>query len=210
MQFKVFKDSKDLIEFANKFVIFERLSSLKRDVKYCLKNDCTFPALLYCFSTIDLLGALYTGYALGSSHTKENFKNYAVHFLKDSSTKYNSEQVDLLQGIFRHKIVHLAQPKIVIKNKGRYIAWRYEYPAIKNHLRIESCACKQTKNLLTPKTMYYDHIFVISITKLSSDIIESVTRPSDGYMAKLKKNYKNLQSRFDDAIYQIYDTEMQD
>lgn len=50
--------------------------------------------------------------------------------------------------------------------------------------------------------MYYDHIFVISITKLVHIyIIKSVTRRSDGYMAKLEKKYKNLQSEFDDAIY---------
>lgn len=101
----------------------------------------------------------------------------------------------------------MAQPKIVIKNIDRYIVWRHEYPDIKNHLRVEACVRKQTKNLLTPKPMYYDHVFVISITKLVPHIyiyiytIESVTRRSDGYMAKLEKKYKNLQSEFDDAIY---------
>jgi hypothetical protein len=61
MIFKIFKDSRALIDFANKFIIDERLSSLRKDVKECLDKDCAFPALLYCFATIDLLGSLCSG-----------------------------------------------------------------------------------------------------------------------------------------------------
>lgn len=55
MNFKVFSDSKQLLEFAAKFIIDERISSLKKDVSSCLEKDCAFPALLYCFSTVGLL-----------------------------------------------------------------------------------------------------------------------------------------------------------
>jgi hypothetical protein len=174
-------------------------------VNNCLDKDCAFPALLYCFSTIDLLGALCTGYAEEGSHTKDNFKTYAVHFMKNTNERYTNEQVDLLLAIFRHKMVHLAQPKLVINDeKGRHIAWRYEYPDVANHLRIEKGQYQKIQNILAPFPIYYDYVLVISITKLLFDVIDSVTRRSDGYMAKLKYNHKNLQANFDNAIDQIY------
>ena len=85
MKFRVFKDSKDLIDFANKFILDERLASLKKDVHYCLDNDCAFPALLYCFSTIDLLEHVFRPRRNGS-HTEANFKNYAIHFMKNTGS----------------------------------------------------------------------------------------------------------------------------
>jgi hypothetical protein len=205
MKFKMFNDSKKLIEFANKFIVDERLSSLKKDVKECLDKDCAFPALLYCFSTVDLLGALYTGFAQNGSGTKNNFKAYALRFMNNTNVRYNNEQVTLIQEIFRHKIVHLAQPKLVVYSKNRYIHWRYEYPEINNHLKIERHRRRQIKTILTPKALFYDHTFTISITKFLHDIQDSVTRHTDGYMARLKDNYKNLQGNFDTAIKQIYD-----
>lgn len=58
--------------------------------------------------------------------------------------------------------------------------------------------------------MYYDHIFVISITKLVHIyIIKSVTRRSDGYMAKLEKNYKTC-NQILTMQYTNYDPEMHD
>ncbi len=207
-KFKVFKDSKELMYFAHKFIVDERLSSLKKDVNACLEKDCAFPALLYCFSVIDLLGALYKGRASAAAHTRDNFKEYAVRFMKNTHTNYTSEQIDLLQNIFRHKIAHLAQPKLVIKSNSKYVAWRYEYPGTANHLKIEPYQYTQIKTLLTPKPIYYDHLFTISITKLMYDTIDSVVRQPDGYLIKLQNNYKNLQSKFNDAVHQIYDSEV--
>jgi hypothetical protein len=205
MKFKIFNDSKELIEFANKFIVDERLSSLEKDVKECLDKDCAFPALLYCFSTVDLLGALYTGFAENGSDTTNNFKAYALRFMINTNVRYNNEQVTLIQEIFRHKIVHLAQPKLVVYSKKRYIHWRYEYPEINNHLKIERHRRQQIKTILTPKALFYDHSFAISITKILHDIEDSVIRQTDGYMARLQNNYKNLQAKFDSAIQQIYD-----
>jgi hypothetical protein len=160
-----------------------------------------------CFSTIDLLGAVCTGHASDTSNTKGNFKESAIHFMKNMDTEYSSEQIELLQGIFRHKLVHLVQPKVVLEDKGRYIAWKYEYPDKSNYLKIEPRQRSEIKNKLTPRTLYYDHHFTISITKLTYDIIDSVIRQPDGYLTKLKSNHKNLQSKFDNAIHQAYDPE---
>lgn len=124
MTLKVFDSSLTLVNYAYKFIIEERLPSLQKDVKACLKEDCAFPALLYCFSTIDLLGALYKGYATENSHTQGNFKEYVCRFMKNSGTsvsqnRYTTEHAELLLEIFRHKIVHLAQPKPVINRKKK-------------------------------------------------------------------------------------------
>jgi hypothetical protein len=80
------------MDFAHKFITEERLPSQRKDVNACIEKDCTFPALLYCFSMIDLLEALYTGYASAASHTSDNFKEYAVHFMKNSRANFTSEQ----------------------------------------------------------------------------------------------------------------------
>jgi hypothetical protein len=95
----VFTDDKDLMNFAKQF-IDERLSSLDNYVKRCLPTDvdrkeglcyAPFPALLYCFSVIDLLGALYAGHAR-SSRTIVNSKKY----MKDLMS-YKEDQIDILQ-----------------------------------------------------------------------------------------------------------------
>jgi hypothetical protein len=208
LRFKEFKGSKSLVDYAYRFLIEERLTSLQKDVKACLESDCAFPALLYCFSTIDLLGALDSGYAMEGSKTKGNFKGYVTRFMRNGSAisreRYSSFQANLLQDIFRHKIVHLAQPKLVVKKDSKLIAWRYEYPNVSNHLALEKIGYeRKVRHILTPIDLFYDHIFVISITQLMYDIVDSVIRP-DGYYSKLRSDYKSLQGNFDQAIEQLY------
>lgn len=207
MKFKVFEDSHSLVEYAQKFLA-ERLTSLQKDVRECLKSDCAFPALLYCFSNIDLLGALYYGCASEGSKSKGNFKEYMIKFMKNNSTglrkAYTNEQADLFLDIYRHKVVHLAQPKLVVENNGRLIGWRYEPSSTSKHLTLEMGLKILITNILTPMPIFYDHIFVISIPQLVNDIVDSVTRP-DGYLRKLQSGYKLMQPCFDEAIYQIYD-----
>jgi hypothetical protein len=87
MKFKCFNNSDNLIEFAYRFIIEGRLSSLQKDVNACLNEDCAFPALFYCFSTIDLLGALYAGFAAEDSKTRGKFKEYIRKFMKNGGQK---------------------------------------------------------------------------------------------------------------------------
>ena len=51
----------------------EKINSLKKDCEQCLfsKHPAPFPALLYCFSVIDLLGALFSGNAEDSAPTTQ-------------------------------------------------------------------------------------------------------------------------------------------
>jgi hypothetical protein len=100
----------------------------------------------------------------------------------------------------------LAQPKLVVEKDSKLIAWRYEYPMTSNHLSLEKKSTKKLiENVLTPREIYYDHVFVISITQLMYDIVDSVIR-SDGYISKLDSRYKKMQIHFDEAIDQIYGT----
>ena len=66
----VFEDDIELMHFAEEFIVKDRLTSLENDVNRCLptaKIEATeyapFPALMYCFSIVDLLGSLYAGNA---------------------------------------------------------------------------------------------------------------------------------------------------
>ena len=109
------------------------------------------------------MGALYTGYAAVDSHTRDNFKQYMCKFMKNGRPeahleKYNSKHADLIQDIFRHKIVHLAQPKLVIKDNNRLIAWRYEYPETFNHLKIDNIGKKKKVTQIVIKCFYH-HAF---------------------------------------------------
>jgi hypothetical protein len=131
MKIAPFRDSTDVLGFARAFVS-ARTNSLLNDVQHCLtmRRVCTacgqenelptcarFPALLYCFSTIDLLGALYVGNATPGA-TVPNSKAYMCRVMG-----YTDEQVRLLQTLFRHKLVHLAEPKAVVEDVGRRISW---------------------------------------------------------------------------------------
>lgn len=203
----MFATTSDLIDFAKHF-LKERLDSLEKDVRVCVQESCAFPALLYCFSTVDLLGALYEGDATG------DIKKYGEHVGTTRKAKqymlkmmsYKEYEIDLLQKIFRHKTVHLAQPKAAVldtKNK-RIIAWRYEDPYQGKHMTVEKLPQSAPLSILTPYTMTCDHLFTISILKFMGDISNSVYAKASGYLALLERDQK-LQCKFENAIKQIYD-----
>jgi hypothetical protein len=193
-----FNDKNELINFAKKFVVTDRIGSLVRDVNYCClkyKPFAPFPALLYCFSTIDLLGALYAG-----NDIEHNISAHSGRYM-GKFMDYKKEQVDLLQQQFRHKIVHLAQPLGVIKYDSRSISWRYHHTTYSDHLIVMP---EQGSVQVTPlRKISWDHVFHVSIPQLVEDIRISVESPT-GYMAKLEREIE-LQENFDQAIEQIYD-----
>lgn len=157
-----------LLEFADAFIVDDRLRSLEKDVRSCLKSASTFPAMLYCFSVIDLLGALYRGNARAGT-TTANSRKYMKR-----SMGYNSEQIRLVQKIFRHKIVHLAQPKHAVEDKNRVIAWRYYHNNKRLHLTLKKFRKPRKLLVRTPYDIYADHDFRISIDTMRKDIERSV------------------------------------
>ncbi len=183
----------------------ERTDSLQNDVKRCLAEDkdaqaAPFPALLYCFSIIDLLGALYGGNAGGD--TTRQARNYMSAIMRCPE-----DRVFLLQEIFRHKIVHLAQPKPVTRVDHRLIArklsknknlikvglyrWGIEHNKREVHLEIK------------PAEKQGEWRFWVSIQSLVEDIVDSVFKPN-GYLHKLE-NEDDLQDKFQKAYDQIFE-----
>jgi hypothetical protein len=203
----VFTAPQELLDFAEKF-LNERVSSLKRDVQICIKEILPFPALLYCFATVDLLGSLYEGDATGDTRTygKEVGTTRKAKKYMTEIMKYPEYESTLLQDQFRHKIVHLAQLHAVIfdiKN-NRMIGWmlynRYEG----KHMFLEKLSSAQPVIVLAPYSMRVDHLFTISIEKMVQDIEKSIIQVPYGYLERLKKNDNNSQAKFDTAIKQIY------
>ena len=179
-------EKNELLTAARNF-LSERMDSLKNDVNRCLAtkykvtNPAPFPAILYCFSVIDLLGALYAGDATSNAHTTEQAKNYMIDFMN-----YPADEVDLLQKVFRHKLVHLSLPHPRIKMKGKYYIWAvcHDNPSI--HLQVR------------PAQKSNEVHFHISIQTLVKDITDSVSG-SDGYLNRLEKNENCLQEKFNTA-----------
>jgi hypothetical protein len=97
-----FPDKNELKRFARRFVK-ERMDSLEKDVIHCLRQPfAPFPAILYCISTIDLLGALSAGQAAKkdpitnkSVDTIANSKIYMQKFMG-----YTVDQTNLVTDLF--------------------------------------------------------------------------------------------------------------
>ena len=56
------------------------------------------------------------------------------YYKKNNNLFYNSEQANLLQDVFRHKVVHFGKTRDL---KGKNIAWRYVYSDTISHLKKE-------------------------------------------------------------------------
>jgi hypothetical protein len=130
-------DLDDLLDCARYFV-HDRIDAMEDDVEACLfdpARPATFSALLYCFSTVDLLGALAGGRADEGAPTTDQARDYMETFMR-----YGDDEVRLLQAQFRHKIVHLAQPKPVVSSQGRFVAWMLHHDDEDEHLKLETLA----------------------------------------------------------------------
>jgi len=193
-----FTEQRELTRFAKGF-IKERIDSLDKDVRHCLQEPfAPFPALLYCFSTIDLLGALCAGNAARNAHTTQQSADYMQRFMN-----YTEEQSRFLQSLFRHKIVHLAQPKAVIEDNSRLISWHYWHESQEHHLKLVKLPQGSKVQVISSWEISCDYEFNVSISHLVKDIWDSVESPN-GYLASLQKT-PDLQDRFEKAIAQIYD-----
>ena len=199
-----FANQHDLLNHAKDF-IKTRMDVLKKDIDHCIKTQpyAPFPALIYCFSNIDLelfiqeelIRLLLQQKDLKGIPQHNNLKKYMKDFMG-----YNEEKSTLLQCIFRHKLVHLAEPLLsVIEYKSRLIAWKYNHYNTVNHLIFVPASTANNKIQITANwDIHFDEVFEISILGLANDIINSVYK-ADGYMESLEKN-SSLQSHFENAI----------
>lgn len=193
-----FADTDELIQFARTF-LRDRTDSLQRDVLVCTHEaTAAFPAILYCFSTIDLLGALLGADAKSSSGMTARAKEYARRFMH-----YSVDQCDLLWDIFRHKIVHLAQPHPVKMFKSKKTTWGYWHDDGGHHLKLVPLVPPVVEALTSGLSLEAEQRFEISIRHLVADIADSVHAPG-GYLHTLASDV-NLQTNFTKAVTAIYD-----
>lgn len=195
---KSFTDKSEIIRFAESF-LEERIDSLEKDVMHCLREPyAPFPALLYCFSTIDLLGAIYAGNAQKNRASTQHLKNYMQKFMH-----YSEDQVSCLLNIFRHKVVHLSQPNPVFSHNGKNISWAYWHNDASHHLKLVPIEPPETITVTSRLSLTINHRFQISIIHLVKDIRSSVFE-SEGFLHSLSQE-DQLQEKFDKAISEIYE-----
>jgi hypothetical protein len=120
-----FPNKNELKRFARSFVK-ERIDSLEKDVIHCLQpHYAPFPAILYCLSTIDLLGALNAGQA-------------AKIQIQTGMWTLQQTQNNTCRNIWvipmRHKLVHLAQHKPCISYNNKVVTWEYVHDYTPKHL----------------------------------------------------------------------------
>jgi hypothetical protein len=193
-----FSDIQELKKVAQCF-LRERTNALEKDVGHCLQHPyAPFPAIIYCFSTIDLLGALSEGDASRKAKTNNQTKQYMINFMK-----YSQPVAELLMIIFRHKTVHLAQPKPVVSMDGKLVTWKYSHNDISEHLQLKAEPEVKRLQRTSKILLSADHRFGISIIHFTRDIVESV-HGTAGYFQKLETD-SVLQNNFDKAYDEIFD-----
>jgi hypothetical protein len=201
----IFKDDKDIVDFADRFLT-ARMSSLNNDIKRCLIKDknieseigqpAPFPALLYCFAIIDLLAALYAGNTDSTPGEKtKRSKRYMREFMN-----YKDHLINLLQGIFRHKLVHLSEPTYGFLYNGKWVGWVHDERPSSKHLDMKDD--NHTHYDLHGKGVWHDMIFNVKITQFKNDIITSVIDKQKGFLAQIKAD-KETRENFKRAMYEI-------
>ncbi len=201
--FSNFSDSKELITYAGD-LCERKLHHLKNDVEDCLltTNSATkmanapapYPAMLFSFSVIDMLGSLYTG----STEDQPNCER-SYHYMT-KVMNIEPKKASILLQIFQHKLLHFADPSTVIEFGGSRISWNYFHESNRSrHLQLRPN--KITIQIpLTPTTLQADEEFSLSITDFALDIRNSVYKSPSGYLEILKNNIGGSQRKFDRAV----------
>jgi len=115
---------------------------------------------------------------------------------------YTQEQVELIQGIFRHKLVHLAQPGPLSLYKSKTVVWQYDHNFNANHLILESFSPSNITEIKPGWQEQVDQRFTLGINQFVQDIKKSVFR-SGGYLDKLKTE-ADIREQFRIAIQDAY------
>lgn len=192
-----FADTNELIQFAHRFLM-ERTDSLRRDVQTCTDvATAAFPAILYSFATLDLLGALLGGNAKGPTGMTQRTKSYMRRFMH-----YSDDHCILLMDLFRHKIVHLAQPSAITHFKSYRTSWGYWHDDLQHHLKLVPLVPPKQITITSALQITINQRFEISIRHFVEDIVNSVHAPGE-YLDSLSSD-ADLQDKFTKAITEIY------
>lgn len=156
-----------------------------------------FPAILYAFATVDLLGALLGGDTRGPRGMTERTKSYMRRFMH-----YSEDHCDLLMDLFRHKTVHLAQPRPVMLFKNTPTGWAYWHDDPQHHLKLVPVEPPLSVPVTSALQITVKQQFEISIRHFVEDIVDSVHAPG-GYLHSLALD-ADLQAKFAKAVREIY------
>lgn len=195
-----FSSPDDLKNFARKF-IGERVTALKKDVDHCLQKPyAPFPAIMFCFATVDMMGALVKGEAHSGSSTVSNTASYFKEYMG-----YTDEECFLMMNLFRHKLAHLSQPKIVVKYdpSGKFVTWHYHHDDVSMHRKIAPMPAGAAIEIKAGWTIPVDQTFHLGIKQLVKEIEDSVYGQG-GYFDKFGNNTDSLQENFKKAVARIY------
>ena len=157
--------------------------SLQKDVAHCLtKPYAPFPAILYCFSTIDLFGALAGGRADRDRPTTQQTSMYMKKFMN-----YSDPIPALLLGLFRHKLVHLASPNPVFQYidgacAKHQVTGNYTHNTPEKHLTLDNVFGEMNIDGGLWR-VWYDQSFWLDIPSFTKEILESALDPK-GYLKR--------------------------
>ena len=186
-----FKDPIELLIHARGHVE-QAVNSLRRDVKNCLKSEiepAPFPAMLFCFATINLLGSLFTRRADKGADDKLISIFYMTRFMQ-----YSTENAILIE-LFGHKLAHLAQPNPLVRYGLERVTWRHHQHDRQFHLK--KIPLDSGSHWHIPVT----HEYNISINDFAKDIRDSAMG-LNGYYNTLEYS-PYLQSNYELAINRI-------
>ncbi len=154
----------------------ETCNSLLKDVRHSVLYEYSspdwptpIPALLYCFSVVNLLSSFCSG---SLSPSSEVIYAYFEEFLH-----YDATQIELLEYIYKYKLFHPNQSRFLFHKYGMDFYWEWVDNDRSRHLRTQ------------------DHLgsgpmvkwFTISILSFAEDIEASVFQ-KDNYLHELFVN----------------------
>jgi hypothetical protein len=99
---------------------------------------------------------------------------------------YDPENAKVLLDLFRHKLVHLAQPNPVIQSGPDRITWKYHHYNKLSHLKKLALHSGNVVEVSSNWTVRVTHEFNIITMDLIRDIKDSTTR-HNGYLDMLEK-----------------------
>jgi hypothetical protein len=218
-KFSNFASSEQLIAYAED-LLQRKLHHLKNDVEDCLlvnssktKNaPAPYPAMLFSFSLIDMLGSLYTGtlHDQQPQHSDNNDERSYVYM--KNVMGIDPKKASILLQMFRHKLLHFADPKTVLEYQGSRISWSYFHESnLAKHLqltRLSNGNNEATTTIqipLTPTKVQADEEFTFGIMDFAQDIKKSVYKRPDGYLEILKNDIDDSQRKFDAAVTELLD-----
>ena len=184
--------------------VHDRLGRLRSDFDVSLhegSRHAAQSALILAFSNIDMLAALQGGNAAGTAPSNELVMDYMVKFMR-----YSREQASFLQKHFRHRLVHLAWPKVIMRHEDALVLSEIYFESNSRHLTlVRSQEGMRTRYgpMLGPQwSCRFTHAFAISIDQFVADIIDSAIG-CGGYLQALEDSAE-LRDNARKALSEIY------